>query len=136
MKEYFYAADENNRVTDILEKTEDNKLLYQHYLTCNINESDYEKIKNGDGFWAILNNEVFYFDLTEEEKNNRDLNNKISKIPELKMLLNNTDYQVIKCYEAQLLNEPMPYNLQELLAQRKAWRDEINAIEFELTMLD
>lgn len=135
MKEYFYAADDNNRVTDILEKTEENQIEYQHYFTCNIKESDYEKIKNGDGFWAILNNQIFYFDLTEEEKNKNELNNKISKISELKDLLNNTDYQIIKCYEAQLLNEEMPYNLQELLAERKAWRDKINTLEFEIAML-
>jgi hypothetical protein len=29
----------------------------------------------------------------------------------------------------------MPYDLQELLTQRKAWREEINALEFELSML-
>jgi hypothetical protein len=62
-------------------------------------------------------------------------NKKLNKFNELKKLLEDTDYKVIKCYEAQLGNEEMPYNLTELLAQRKAWRDEINAIEFEISML-
>jgi hypothetical protein len=62
-------------------------------------------------------------------------NKKLNKFNELKKLLEDTDYKVIKCYEAQLGNEEMPYNLTELLAQRKAWRDEINALEFEITML-
>ena len=62
-------------------------------------------------------------------------NEKLNTLNELKKLLQDTDYKVIKCYEAQLGNEEMPYNLQELLAQRKAWRDEINAIEFEISML-
>jgi hypothetical protein len=57
------------------------------------------------------------------------------RLPQLKKLLQETDYKVIKCYEAELGNEQMPYNLQELLAERKAWRDEINAIEFEISML-
>jgi hypothetical protein len=29
----------------------------------------------------------------------------------------------------------MPYDLQQLLAQRKAWREEINQLEFEIAML-
>jgi len=62
-------------------------------------------------------------------------NKKLNKFNELKKLLEDTDYKVIKCYEAQLGNEEMPYNLTELLAQRKAWRNEINALEFEITML-
>jgi hypothetical protein len=62
-------------------------------------------------------------------------NKKLNSINELKELLEDTDYKVIKCYEASLLNEEMPYNLTEILAQRKAWRDEINALEFEISML-
>jgi hypothetical protein len=62
-------------------------------------------------------------------------NKKLNKFNELKKLLEDTDYKVIKCYEAQLGNEEMPYNLTELLAERKAWRDEINALEFEISML-
>jgi hypothetical protein len=58
-----------------------------------------------------------------------------SRISHLRVFLNDTDYQVIKCYEAQLLQEEMPYDLQTLLAQRKAWRDEINQLEFEISML-
>jgi hypothetical protein len=56
-------------------------------------------------------------------------NEKLNTLNELKKLLQDTDYKVIKCYEAQLGNEEMPYNLTELLAERKAWRDEINQLE-------
>jgi hypothetical protein len=84
-----------------------------------------------------FNNEGSKTEFFEEVKNlfyksNKKLTEKISKI---KNKLDSTDYQVIKCYEASLLNEEMPYDLQELLAQRKAWRDEINALEFEISML-
>lgn len=59
----------------------------------------------------------------------------IEKIWSLKINLQDTDYQIVKCYEASLLNESLPYNLQELLQKRKTWREEINNLEFELSML-
>jgi predicted nuclease with TOPRIM domain len=73
--------------------------------------------------------------LIEEEKNEVIKGIIISRLSHIKKYLDNSDYKIIKCYEAQLLQEEMPYNLQELLAQRKAWRDEINALEFEISML-
>jgi hypothetical protein len=73
---------------------------------------------------------------TQEEIEKEELHiKKEHRIPELKKLLEETDYRVVKCYEAQLLGEQMPYDLQQLLAQRKAWRDEINQLEFEIAML-
>lgn len=48
---------------------------------------------------------------------------------ELLELLKNTDYQVVKCFEAFMSNETMPYNYEELKAKRQAWRDEINLLE-------
>jgi hypothetical protein len=70
--------------------------------------------------------------MTEKDISNMKKSHRKAK---LKSLLSQTDYKIIKCYESQLSNEEMPYNLQELLTQRKAWRDEIKAIEFEITML-
>ena len=72
------------------------------------------------------------------EKNDKNLVIKgfiESRISHLRVFLNNTDYQVIKCYEAQLLQEEIPYDLQTLLTERQAWRDEINQLEFEISML-
>lgn len=51
------------------------------------------------------------------------------KIQEMKDELAGTDYQVIKCYEAYLVGEPMPYNAQELHTSRQTLRDSINALE-------
>lgn len=59
-----------------------------------------------------------------------------SRINHLKEFLSGTDYKVIKCYEASLSNETMPYNLQELLAERKAWRDEMEFLEDEMPELE
>ena len=51
------------------------------------------------------------------------------RIWELKDALAQGDYKIIKCAEAQLTNEPMPYDVAELVAERNAMRQEINALE-------
>lgn len=58
-----------------------------------------------------------------------------SRLSQLRGLLESTDYQVIKCYEAQLLSQPMPYDIQALSQERQSWRDEINELEAELAPL-
>jgi hypothetical protein len=111
----------------------------------------------------ILSNNIFYLDISQEDfdkyanmmpnlyyendsfiqKSDEDLiiinKNKIQKkyetLLELKVNLQNTDYQVIKCYEAFMRQLPLPYNLEELSAQREAWRAEINQLEEELKAL-
>lgn len=45
----------------------------------------------------------------------------------LKGELASTDYRVLKCYEASLLGQELPYDVAELTAQRQALRDAINA---------
>jgi len=57
------------------------------------------------------------------------------KISQIKENLNSTDYKIIKCYEAFMRQQPLPYNLEELSAQRDAWRAEINQLEEELKAL-
>lgn len=52
-----------------------------------------------------------------------------ARIWELKDLLAQGDYKIIKCAEAQLTGEPMPYDVAELVAERNAYRAEINALE-------
>ena len=51
------------------------------------------------------------------------------KIQEMKDELSSTDYKIIKCYEAYLVGEVMPYNAQELHSSRQTLRDNINALE-------
>jgi hypothetical protein len=137
MKTYIYAIDHVKRFTEIYEANEDNLKKFYHYSKIELSDQDFEKIIN-NGNYGLVNGEIVLIDNTEEEI----LNNKIAekqsldyKINSLKINLNNTDYQVIKCLEAKELEEEMPYNLQELLAQRKAWREEINALEFKISML-
>ena len=56
-------------------------------------------------------------------------------ILDLKNNLLESDYKIIKCYEAFMRQQPLPYNLEELSAQRDAWRAEINQLEEELKTL-
>jgi len=54
----------------------------------------------------------------------------------LQALLKQSDYKVIKCSEASLVKEAMPYDETELHAERQAWRDRINEIEAEIVELE
>jgi hypothetical protein len=54
---------------------------------------------------------------------------KQARIAELKELLNETDYKIIKCSEYQLAGLELPYDIAELHTQRQAIRDEINELE-------
>lgn len=58
-----------------------------------------------------------------------------NQIKALKEELDNTDYKVIKCYEAFLVGEAMPYNAQDLHATRQSIRDNINSLEVALKRL-
>lgn len=50
-------------------------------------------------------------------------------IATLKDMLTSTDYKVIKCYEATLTGEDLPYDIVELRNERQEIRDEINRLE-------
>lgn len=51
------------------------------------------------------------------------------EIEKLKKKLTETDYQVIKCYEASLIGGEVPYDVQEMHKERQEIRDEINRLE-------
>lgn len=53
----------------------------------------------------------------------------LTQIEELKIQLSFSDYKVIKCMEAQLLGEEMPYDIEAVHAERQAIRDKINELE-------
>ena len=42
------------------------------------------------------------------------------------------DWKVVKCYEAKLQDKPMPYDFDELMAERQKVRDRINELQEEL----
>jgi hypothetical protein len=129
MNKYYYLLDEHNRFFYISDtKREDIPELLEI-------ETDMELSEIIPSYHGIINGNIAIIGQVQEEINLMEKNLKEVKINNLKKELDSTDYRIIKCYEAQLGNEEMPYDLQELLTQRKAWRDEINTLEFELTML-
>lgn len=50
-------------------------------------------------------------------------------IEQLKQHLSDTDYRVIKCSECQLAGLPLPYDIEQLHAERQAIRDQIAELE-------
>lgn len=55
---------------------------------------------------------------------------------ELKSKLAETDYKIIKCSEASMSGEEMPYDLAAVIEERDAWRAEINELEAKLATLE
>lgn len=51
------------------------------------------------------------------------------EIEKLKNKLTDTDYKVIKCYEAALVGGEMPYDVQKMHTERQEIRNEINRLE-------
>lgn len=50
-------------------------------------------------------------------------------ISALKKELDSSDYRIIKCYEASLVGEDAPYDMDEVHKERQEIRDEINRLE-------
>lgn len=55
------------------------------------------------------------------------------EINSLKQALTDTDYKVLKCYEASLIGETMPYDISSVHTERQALRDKINDLETKLS---
>lgn len=53
----------------------------------------------------------------------------------LKEELKSSDYKIIKCYELDLVGEPMPYNILDLHEERQSIRDQIKNLETQITNL-
>ena len=79
----------------------------------------------------ILNDET----ISSENKKLVIKSNIESRVSHLKNFLYDSDYKIIKCYEAFMRQQTLPYNLEEISAQRDAWRAEINELEEELKNL-
>lgn len=62
---------------------------------------------------------------TEKEKMQRE-------IWELKEKLSETDYKILKCSEASLRGQELPYDLDAVVSERDGWRAQINELEEKL----
>ena len=83
--------------------------------------SDYNELKSQ---LDAINKEK----MTEQER----IANINAQINNLKEQLASTDYKIIKCTECSMVGEEMPYDVNELHAERQAIRDEINLLEYTL----
>lgn len=54
------------------------------------------------------------------------------KIQELKDNLASSDYRITKCYEASLMRQALPYDIEALHTERQQVRDKINELELLL----
>lgn len=97
-----------------------------HTIEYEIEDSLLNDFINNTGKYYYINSKVVLLDIESKRKT----------ISELKLNLVNTDYKITKCYEAFMRQLPLPYNLEELAAQRDLWRKEINQLEEELAELE
>lgn len=58
------------------------------------------------------------------------------RIAELEIKLKEEDYKIIKCFEASMTAEVMPYNVTELHEQRNLYRDEINSLQEKYDVIE
>lgn len=80
--------------------------------------------------WNEANEEIAKREAYNGEYTIEEIEEPISEqILTLKTSLSSTDYKIIKCSEAQLLGEELPYDIASLHAERQAIRDKINELE-------
>ena len=108
----------------------DEKINLKENIYLDLTQDEINKYGDMVPYLYYINNKFIYKD------NNKSKIEKLSiNLSNAKSNLQSTDYQIIKCYEAFMRQLPLPYNLEQLSAQRDAWRSEINQLEEELKAL-
>lgn len=76
-------------------------------------------------------------EMREKNRNRFKVNSLNMRINSLKKKLANDDYKVIKCMESYLVDKdaPLPYEIEEIAAERNEIRERINELEAELDAL-
>jgi hypothetical protein len=85
---------------------------------------EYETII-GAGYREVYENDSEYI-LQSQKQYNENL------IQQNKIFLQETDYKIIKCYEAYMSNSPMPYDFEELKNSREEARQIIRNLTGDL----
>lgn len=122
---YFYTLGKCNRfeLISTVRVSED-----QLEITC-----DFEIPPNQISYYGVIDGEVVFIDISEEEKmtvnKQAELDDIISEIAYLKKELENTDFKVIKNYELSMANLPLKYDPITLHSERQAMRDRLNELE-------
>lgn len=103
--------------------------------------------REGDGWYELSDDGSVYVELvapvqpepTEEElaemSKQEQIRQVTAQINDLKVQIAASDYKVIKTYEYSLLGEQAEYDMETVHAERQNLRDQINALETQLTEL-
>ena len=104
--------------------------------------------REGDGWYELSDDGSVYTEpevapvqpeLTEEEKvelaRQQQISQVITQIDDLKARIAASDYKIIKTYEYTLLGEQTEYDIEAVHAERQALRDQINALDTQLSDL-
>lgn len=65
----------------------------------------------------------------------RDIQQVKNKIEALKNSLTDSDYKIIKCYEAYMAGEQLPYDFVTLRTERQQMRNQINVLESQIAAI-
>ena len=144
--------DENNNILESYDSTkgylkEDINIIHHDTVEKVEEEGHYEVVKeyeNGgqDVQWIVDVEGVEARDAYDEYENilryvlytEKEL--AAIEIENLKNELSNGDYKIIKCIEAQLVNEELPYDITLLHENREILRARINELESKIETLD
>lgn len=94
-----------------------------------------------DGFDIVWSGDAWEYKEQEKPKEEEPyvLNEKEKtqqEIWDLKEKLSETDYKILKCSEASLLGQELPYDLDAVVSERDGWRTQINELEEKLKTLE
>jgi hypothetical protein len=130
MKYYYQLKDD--RIIAWLEESQIDENEREEFLEIELDSRPEEITLGAHG---ISEGRIVYLGYTPEGQAILSRSNSRSEIERLKLLLSASDYKITKCYEAQILGNPLPYDVAAISAERQAWRDEINSLEEELAGL-
>lgn len=94
-----------------------------------------------EGFDIVWNGDAWEYKEQEKEKEPEpyvptEKEKTQQEIWELKEKLSETDYKILKCSEASLLGQELPYDLDAVVSERDGWRAQINELEEKLKTLE
>ena len=87
-----------------------------------------KRIQYSESNYALAMGQAYNGEVTVEEVPDPELTIE-EQITALKEQLSSTDYKIIKCSEASLVGEELPYDIAALHAERQTIRNRINELE-------
>lgn len=95
-----------------------------------VDKLDYEKISNPEEGFIVIPTPYDCGDhIGFKYEVKRDIQKILNEIQSIKNSLLDSDYKVMKCYEASLMNNSLPYDMNALYEERQKQRERINELE-------